>query len=115
MNKLEVGMYIRTKNLGIEKIINVFDKNHLMNICGRIQTKNYGLDEEDIIKASHNIIDLIEVGDYVNGCYVEDVKETFVNITTGSNYFQRPSIFEEDIKSIVTSQQFESMSYKVGE
>lgn len=68
-----------------------------------------------IVKASHNIIDLIEVGDYVNGYYVEDVLKTFVNVAVGSNYFQSPTIYEKDIKSIVTKEQFESMSYRIGE
>ena len=131
--KLEVGMYVRTKNLGIEKIINVFDKNHLMNICGRIQTKNYGLDEEDIIKASHNIIDLIEERDFVkviiDGIFVnwfmvdlfEDENE---NQELGIGCYEDGllnSISEYrplntlEILEVLTKEQFESMSYKVGE
>ena len=75
-------------------------------------------DEEDIneiTKVSFDIIDILEVGDYVNGDYVEDVLKTFVNVAVGSNYFQSPTIYEKDIKSIVTKKQFEDMEYRIGE
>ena len=117
--ELKEGMYVRIKNkVGycvIGKIENINDyREPMMKYCIDIQGNDFiFVPEEMIIKASNNIIDLIEVGDYVNGYYVEDVKETFLNIATGSNYFQKPSIFEEDIKSIVTKEQFESMSYRV--
>lgn len=70
--------------------------------------------ESDIIKHSFNIIDLIQVGDYVNGSYVDGFIE--------KNKFQNKLIITEagmidnnDIKSIVTKEQFESMEYKVKE
>lgn len=117
-DKLEPNMYVRTKWGYICKIINI---NNF-----REPSMKYGVEasylkdimfigDDDILKASYNIIDLIEVGDYVNGYYVEDVLKTFVNVAVGSNYFQSPTIYEKDIKSIVTKEQFESMSYKVGE
>lgn len=115
--KLEEGMYVRTKDGFIDKVIIEYKgccSSPYCN-CKHVSCKYNYYDEDTIIKASHNLIDLIEVGDYVNGYYVEDVKETFVNIATGSNYFQRPTVFEDDIKSIVTKEQFESMSYKVVE
>ncbi len=95
------------------------------NQCGFIGNIDYSIppcypsDEEldkiksHIVKTSHNIIDLIEVGDYVNGYYVEDVLKTFVNVAVGSNYFQSPTIYEKDIKSIVTKEQFENMKYGI--
>ena len=115
--KLEVGMYIRTTDIIIDKVI--IDYNgHCANPnceCKHIScAKNY-YDEDKIVKASYDIIDILEVGDYVNGYYVEDVLKTFVNVAVGSNYFQSPTIYEKDIKSIVTKQQFENMEYKVGE
>ena len=36
-----------------------------------------------------------------------------IEIVTGTNYFQSPSLYEDDIKSILTKEQFESMEYKV--
>lgn len=106
--KLEVGMYVRTKD-NIMQVWKVYEPFFL-------NTKYKQIYNEEILKASHNIIDLIEVGDYVNGHqvigkeiinqeeYVYTVKDRY------GTYFKN-----SDIKSIVTKEQFESMSYKVGE
>lgn len=95
------------------------------NQCRLIESIDYSIppcypsDEEldeiksHIVKTSYNIIDILEVGDYVNGYYVEDVLKTFVNVAVGSNYFQSPTIYEKDIKSIVTKKQFENMKYGI--
>ena len=74
--------------------------------------------EDNLVKEpSNNIIDLIEVGDYVNGCYVDEIisdndswdDRKHFHLLKFISYFS-----EEDIKSIVTKEQFESMSYEVG-
>ena len=68
--KLKPNMYVRTKWGYICELININDF--------REPTMRYGVEasylrdvmfigDEDILKASNNIIDLIEVGDYVNG------------------------------------------------
>lgn len=64
-------------------------------------------------KASYNIIDLIEVGDYVNGYKVDFVQDGYV--VFNHNHPYQLNIYPKDIKSIITKEQFESMSYKVGE
>ena len=112
--KLEVGMYVRTKWGYICELININDF--------REPSMKYGVEanylrdimfigDEDISKASNNIMNLIEVGDYVNGEKVEDVildnKMSRIKTTECSTYF------EEDIKSIVTKQEFSQMEYKV--
>ena len=117
MKALEPNMYVRTK-WGIAKIIDYEAQKFLIKLDKKIMYENLPeyydyITIADILKASHNIIDLIQVGDYVNGFYVEDVKETFVNVATGSDYFQSPTIYEEQIKSILTREQFESMKYEV--
>ena len=62
---------------------------------------------EDIIKHSFNIIDLIEVGDYVNG-------EVVIGTWNGNRIETHRSNFHEDnIKSIVTHEQFNSIKYEV--
>ena len=71
---------------------------------------------EDIVKASYNIIDILEVGDYVNGNPVCIIKEDEHNrkwIYTDSNY--KYGYLEEDIKSILTHEQMEQIAYKVGD
>ena len=128
MNKeLNIGDYVRTRDGNIAKYIG-YD--------GFYNFDNYVLDEtkginndllnEIVIKSSPNIIDLIEVGDYVNGDRVKALKgdieshkinnEDDVIYTEYINDYDEWCGFEEDeIKSIVTKEQFESMKYKVGE
>ena len=116
--KLEAGMYVRHKPLlsskyvKINKIKEIEEKENCLHIW--LEDKDL-ITEKYLIKASYNIIDILEVGDYVNGYYVEDVLKTFVNVAVGSNYFQSPTIYEKDIKSIVTKKQFEDMEYRIGE
>lgn len=70
---------------------------------------------ENIDKVSFNIIDLIKVGDYVNGSYIYDIVEE--NKETG----QLKMLFTKEdgvlstyeINDIVTKEQFNSMKYVV--
>ena len=108
--KLEVGMYVRLNcnyELGIGKTIREIDEDNF------IKTKfkddfECPLPTYMITKASHNIIDLIEVGDYVNGYPVYEIIEYEDNtraIVIGDD--NKSIIWEESsqyIKSIVTSQ-----------
>lgn len=109
--KLEVGMYVRYKN-GIGKIVGRYVKGVLIDkgIGGYFRTEN-----NDIFKASHNIIDLIEVGDFVNGFRIDEVEYSKSTIYIGNTKkVIEQALWSNDIKSIVTKEQFESMSYKVG-
>lgn len=123
--KLEVGMYVRTP-FGIRKIKNIKKDNGY----GKPRVKVIELDrhlhttfkfdyefytDEKVIKeckASHNIIDLIEVGDYVNGYEVKYKMKSLLGFEDGQDGDWY--ISNENIKSIVTKEQFKSMSYKVG-
>lgn len=109
--KLEPNMYVRTLN-GIIKIDKI--QNDVMK-----DTKGY-LHYGDFIKASHNIIDLIEAGDYVNGYKVVDIihnnrklePSTMVYCEYGSRYI---GFYNEEIKSVIIHEQMEQMAYKVGD
>ena len=69
------------------------------------------ISEENIIKPSENILDLIEVGDYVNGLPVaHNAKKNGGNIVIPIN---GDAYNEENIKSVVTKEQFESIKYEV--
>lgn len=123
--KLEVGMYVRLKNdaeniVIINKITNVFETTILTENDGSIYQGEYT--KENVIKASYNIIDLIEVGDYVNdkkiigvGCLTNGPREG----TKVIDYYITPSavsyLENEDIKTVITHEQMEQMAYKVGE
>lgn len=127
--KLEVGMYVRHHYYGIGKITNRYESSNKtwFNVkfkCDGEDEGNCGICEQSIgVKASNNIIDLIEVGDYVNGHQVYEVDRVCCRITLnggdiGEEFrltYLRPALGKNmGIKSIVTKEQFESMSYKVG-
>ena len=118
--KLEVGQFVRYKN-GIGKIVGKYVKGVLIDkgIAGYFRTEN-----EDILKASNNIIDLIEEEDYVNELPVEDYYTRYdeekddyikIGIVTLEDYWKGTFTSVEDIKSIVTKETFESMKYKLGD
>lgn len=128
--KLEVGKWCRTKKGTIFKIIggNVdmgeidIDYSYLSKCENEdynsyAYNKNSSLFEELVVKASYNIIDLIEVGDYVNGFRVENIYNPTGNEVFWIKLSCNPidNYKNEDIKSIVTKEQFEQMSYKVGD
>lgn len=69
------------------------------------------ISEENIIKPSENILDLIEVGDYVNGLpVVHNAKKNGGNIVILIN---GDAYNEEGIKDIVTKEMFNSVKYEV--
>ncbi len=133
-DKLEVGIYVRTKWGYICKIININDF--------REPSMKYGVEasylkdimfigDDDILKTSHNIIDLIEVGDYVNGEKVIRIYEKG-ECYDGSNYGLITKTIETEndnyetiphdhlyvgysIRSIVTKEMFSSMEYRLGD
>ena len=124
--KLEEGMHIRTK-WGIAKIKTLDDldnvawtdvKDIFFGVYRPKGKVNFVLyDDGTVLKASHNIIDLIEVGDYVNGYPVYETIEypdnTRAIVIADDN---KSIIWEESsqyIKSIVTKEQYESMKYEV--
>ena len=123
--KLEVGMYVRTKGGFIDKIISF--KSTISNDYVELEDEYYA-NKKDILKASNNIIDLIEVGDYVNGykvveigdlsCYDNRIGSKYIEIdfnveNDNEHWCEDITLQNPDIKSIVTKEQFESMQYKV--
>lgn len=128
--KLEVGMYVRTKDGHIDKIIKIDNK----ALNGRtIQVEKGELDccmgYEDFTdlfnsshyeKASFNIIENLEVGDIIS--FYEDIdnyKKQYVigipDLITLDNI--KDKITNDNIRlvSILTKEQMEQMAYKVGE
>lgn len=76
-----------------------------------IKGKNYSfVFIDDISKHSKNIIDLIEVGDYVNGEKIDFItNQKHLIIRDNINLFDK----YKNIKSIVTHKQFESIEYEI--
>ena len=72
--------------------------------------------KSDVIKVSDDLIDLIEVGDYVNG--VEVIGKEFDNfnkeyLQCGVGDYVICTFEVKDIKTILTKEQFESQKYIV--
>ena len=113
---MKVGDYVRTK-YGITQY-KEYDTQYGEKILAmpiHDMTQGFFANVEDIIKSSPNIIDLIEVGDYVNSHKViytigDIYKEVYVEYGNMSELLE---IKPEQIKSIVTKEQFESMKYKI--
>lgn len=110
--ELKENMYVRTKDGEIHKIKSINDE--------YIEYENgFGIPyelKEYIVKASYNIIDILEVGDYVNGspiCSFKTDEKDRIWIYTDSNY--KCGYLENEIKTIVTHEQMEQMAYKIGE
>lgn len=117
--KLEEGMYVRLDTGKIGKIVYLKEKDNYPYSYLRItlDSEKYSRTTRNVIKASHNIIDLIEVGDYVNGNLVTNVIPQDIcgdEILDYQHAFIGPKeIYSEDIKSIVTKEQMEAIQYVV--
>ena len=124
---MKVGDYVRYE---YENCIYIGKIKFISEVMGYEETLQLDIDDcmeeilkEDIIKSSPNIIDLIEVGDYVNGEQVSRIKQcpeyhlgdgilifNEHNETIYSNF--RTSKYY-DITSIVTKESMERVTYYV--
>ena len=129
-DKLEVGMYVRIKwGNGLQtisqckNIVNMGDTQYAKEDF-YIHTDHSGevIYKTMIVKSSFDIIDILEVGDYVNGKKIVDVGCLINGPRKGTkviDYYITPSavsyLENEDIKSVITHEQIEQMAYKMGE
>ena len=122
-NKIKVGEYVRTN----EGIIDKVDR-YSIGSCVYHCKNGMCIDEcetvripiSDIKKHSFNIIDLIEERDYVNGIKIYSLKKGIGYgdkeqevVIINKNFCNCKFIRTEDIKSIVTKEQFEIVEYEV--
>lgn len=110
MEELKRGMYVRTNN-GIFKVYCIAPKeeNYYKLILEQNERLSIG-DSEFILKASYNIIDLIEVGDYVNGERIQFITNKKKLLSDGGyNILEKYT----NIQSILTKEQFEREAYKI--
>lgn len=116
MEEIEVGEYVRT-NTGL--ILKYDDKNEKAFIDNFIDCQN--IMEEKIVNHNKIISEIVEVGDYVNGYRVvaimEDIETGEIHLEMTSDYTNEIigdcTIYNSDIKSIVTKEQFKSVEYEV--
>lgn len=118
--EIKVGDYVRTKDEGIAKVLEI-KQSPLRYVIDKYENI---VCEEDITKHSKNIIDLIEVGDIVNGMIVEEFDDEEGNLYLGFPIYDDAlmNCIEEtrplntiDIKSILTHEQYKENAYEVEE
>ena len=121
-DKIEVGEYVKTKR-GIGKILEIktvqpkmYGKHDVVYLIDK--SPHMYISDIEFIKHSKNIIDLIEVGDYVNGMLVTEISKNHkvINICFYNGlYANNLTLVEADIKSIVTKESCESLEYRIGD
>jgi hypothetical protein len=115
MDKIEVGEHVRTDYGEIHKVVNIVEDDGDWNYY--TYENDMGDFQLSIVKHSKQLIDLIETGDYINGMEVLDVYKPRdvwepVEIRVDSRYTN--FILTEDIKTILTKEQYMANCYKVG-
>ena len=116
--ELKEGMYVRTKK-GIGRVTEYTKHKswgYIVKVLGQYSCYTHTSNGElsDVIKASYNLIDLIEIGDYVNGEKVTSAEPVDKNDTDRYLGFGDYDYYihdNEDVKDVVTKEQFNSMKY----
>ena len=118
-----VGEYVRTYEgyIGILKEINKKNYNYLtidvqnkVRKDGLVPSNYIYLKNKNIKKYSKNIIDLIEVGDYVNGMLIEDIEE----LDNKKIFYSNGEMIawtnrDKGIETIWTKEQLKSIEYNI--
>ena len=112
---IEVGDYVRTNDGRIFRVYKIDNKNFKYTLYSDEFTRpiNY-----KVTKHSKNIIDLIEVGDFVNGYRVLEMfkfqNDKYAFTTCKSDFKSICRIWsEEDIETILTKEQYSQNCYTV--
>lgn len=112
-------MYARYKYQNKQKIGKIysinFSQNRFIEDDLVMLTNEDVVKTSDILKSSNSLIDLIEIGDYVNGILVDDIGlidgKTYLNLHFDE--LEWDYIFDKDIKNVLTKQQFDIEKYEV--
>ncbi len=112
MEDLKEKMYVRTNSSYIRKINEIRGKTLILDDEVSDEDGDYRIEIsfEDIKKASFNIIDLIEIGDYVNG---KEILEVMNDGKMSRVKTEDETYFNEDIKTVVTKALFNFFVYYV--
>ena len=109
--EIKVNDYVRTKEGYICKILKLNEPKYDDGYLDFNDIDSPIIYKPNVVKSSPNIIDLIEVGDYVNGRIVGDYIYLDKLGLIGLTELEKED--EKFIKSIVTKEQFEQMKYKI--
>jgi len=110
---IEVGEYVRTNKGNIGNVIDIFQghctaKYHIQ-FQGNVKVKRQYLSTKTIAKHSKNIIDLIEVGDLVNGNRVYKITSACI-YCVGKAVQNKLTI---NIETILTKELYQANCYTV--
>ena len=121
--KLEVGQFARLKSGYICKIININDfrePNMKYGVEANYLKDIMFIGDEDILKASYNIIDILECGDIIS--FYEDIDNYKKQYVIGIPDLITLDKIKDKIENgnirligVLNKEQFEQMAYKVGE
>ena len=125
--KLEVGQFVRTKD-GYISQYKYYDTTNIGKLLCIPLSNGTFANIEDIVKASYNIIDILECGDIIKLFMEDDIDGEDTNIfeLIAINYndneigvfnsdFQIEFFPIENLRGILTHEQMEQMAYKVGD
>ncbi len=121
--EIKEGMYVRLKANNVTYI------RQIIEVCKDIRYATYkvdkpfcnqtGLSPKKIIKASFNIINVLEIGDFVDGNEVVNITLPDAcgdeELDDGLIHFENYKEYPQNIKNIITKESFESGQYEVGE
>ena len=113
-NKIRVNEYVRTS----EGYIGKYKKNGLVKHTCEIEDNEMSwiTGKYNIVKHSKNIIDLIEVGDYVNGIKVTGIMSGYVYLDKIDIETKKvKTLTDYQIKSIITKEQIKQIEYVIKE
>ena len=124
---MNIGDYVRTKKRGfqIQQIARIksmkkdsgYKNQYFIELDHNLLPDyEFQIYKEDVLKSSPNIIDLIEVGDFIGKTIVEEVKEfdDGTRIIVMADGFDEYDDNDSFLKAgIVTKEQFESVEYKL--
>ncbi len=115
--EIEVNDYIRTKTGKIYTVkgINIYGDGDIHYL---VKESIVYVRANKVVKHSKNIIDLIEVGDFVNGHkIIIDLQKSKKHYNTENNFVTAVgyTFTEEEIKTILTHEQYTQNAYRMEE
>lgn len=115
--KIKIGEYIRTKKGLIAKIyayqeLKIYDDKGENARFYSFDTDKGTVADIEIAKHSKNIIDLIEVEDYINLEHVLDITGEYIRT---AKIIHNKCWLSNNIESIVTKEQFKNAEYRIPE
>lgn len=118
MKEIEVNEYVRTNKGNIGKVVEI---RLGLNKDTQLYQNVYMLDNglwtilEYIVKHSKQLIDLIEIGDFVNGMKILYIEDNKLYIEWNNEFDEFTGFLEnKNIETILTKEQYIANCYKVG-